>query len=402
LDFLLSPILSPSWTASASENAAGPLNRTLKIHFSSSQDVPGQLEALNGLYARAYRMLSFADQLSGTAGRANFSQRPTRSSEVDVVNIGYFDKTHYLSRTAEDRFIFRVQQIARNQVNQGVALYPGDGSVIGTGSNTFLLSVGGTGYTLSVTVNSGDTNATALAKIALAVASANAGVSTAIVREADTIRLNLYGQTGEENAFSLSDLSGNAVSASGINTSTQTAADAKFLMNGTTYIQAGNEVSLQDGHLKVNLTGPGTATVTTGPQAVVDLVQSLTAAMSSFGAYLARNRYLHPGLSPAWSQMVGQEAGVLSRYGLEAGLKGQVGLDTLKFTGALQQDTAQAAAAMGGLAARVRDFVRNLTSYPAAALLASSASSGYGSAYGRSAKSASWRPAGAGSFWRIA
>jgi flagellar hook-associated protein 2 len=402
MDFLLSPILSTSWTASASGNDAGPLNRTLKIHFSSSQDVPGQLEALNGLYARAYRMLSFAHQLSGAAGRANFSQPPTRSSDVDVVNIVYFDKTHYLSRTAEDRFIFLVQQIARNQVNQGVALYPGDGSVIGTGSNTFLLDVGGTGYTLSVTVNPGDTNATALAKIALAIAAANTGVSTALVPAGDTIRLDLYGRTGEENAFSLSDLSGNAVSASGINTSTQSAADAKFLLNGTTYIQPGNEVSLQDGHLKVNLTGPGTATVITGPQAVVDLVQSLTTAMSSFGSYLARNRYLNPGISPAWSKMVGQEAGILSRYGLEGGLQGQVGLDTLKFTSALEQNTAQAAAAVGTLAARVRDFVWNLTSYPAAALLASSVGSGYGSAYGRSAASASWRQAVANSFWAIA
>jgi len=402
LNFLLSPILSTSWTASASGNAASSLNRYLKINFSPSQDVSDQLEALGGLYARAYQMLSFADQMSGAEGRANFSQRPTRSSDVDVVDIAYFAKTHYRARTPESRFMFKVQKIAWNQVNHGVPLYPHDGSIINTGSNTFNLNVGGTGYPMTVIINSGDTNAEALEKIAQAIDAADAGVTTAIVQGNGTIHLDLFGETGEAQAFSLADVSGNAVSASGINTSTQTAQDAEFLLNGTVYIQGDNSVSLMDGNLEVNLTGSGTATVTTGPQTAVDLVQSLTAAMSSFGAYLAGNEYLNPGLSPAWSQMVGREAGVLSRYGLEVGLKGQVGLDSLKLTGALQQDTNQAASVIGGLAAQVRDFVRDLTSYPAASLLASSASSGYGSVYNRSGASLSWWLTGAGSFWSIA
>lgn len=401
MDFLLAPIISTSWPPAASIRNSDSLNRYLQINFSSSPDVAAQLEALNGLYARAYRMLSLADQLSGSEGRLNFARRPTSSSDVDVVNLSYFDKTHYLVRTPEYRFIFQVQQIARNQVNQGVPLYPNDGSVINTGSNTFTLTVGGTGYNLGVSINAGDTNASALGKIARAIDAAGAGVTTVIVQSNGTIHLDLYGETGEAQAFSLADLTGNAISASGINTSTQTSQDAKFLLNGTPYVQGGNAVDLWDGHLRVNLTGTGTAAVTTGPQTAVDLVQSLLETMNSFSAYAADNPHLISGLSAAWSELVDQEAAILSRQGLEAGSRGQAGLDTLRFTGELQNNPSQTAEAVAGLASRVRDFVRGLVSYPAADLLASPPASGAGAAYLRSATSAPWWQPGAGNFWRI-
>jgi len=402
MDFLLSPITSSYWPPTTSGGTATSLNSYLKINFSSSADTGSQLEALNGLYARAYRMFSIADQLSGAEGQANFSQRPTRSTDVDVVDIAYFNKTHYRARTPDARFIFKVQKIAWNQVNHGVPLYPHDGSVINTGSNTFSLNVGGTGYPLTVIISSGDTNTEALEKIAQAIDAADTGVSTKIIQENGAIHLDLFGETGEAQAFSLADLSGNAVSASGINNSTQTAQDAKFLLNGTPYIQADNSVFLMDGNLQVNLTGSGTATVTTGPQTAVDLVQSLTETMNSFSSYVAGNSYLSPALSSAWSDLVNQQAAILSKYGLEAGSQGEVGLDTLKFTEELQKGASHAAEAMSGLASRVKSFVQGLTSYPAATLLASPPTSGYRATYLRSAASAPWWQPGAGNFWRVA
>jgi flagellar hook-associated protein 2 len=402
MDFLLSPIISAYWPPTTARGRANSLNRYLKVNFSSSPDAANQLEAMNGLYARAYRMLSLAQQLSGTAGKANFSQRPTRSTDVDVVDIAYFNKTHFRVRIPESSVLFKVQKIAWNQVNRGVPLYPSDGSVINTGSNTFNLNVGGTGYPLTVIIGSADTNAEALEKIAQAIDAADAGVTTAIVQGNGAVHLDLFGETGEAQAFSLADLSGNAVSASGINTSTQTAQDAEFLLNGTPYIQAGNTVSLMDGDLEVNLTGPGTATVTTGPQTAVDLVQSLLETMNGFGSYVVENSYLTPALSSAWSDLVRHEAAILSKFGLEGGSRGQVGLDTLKFTEELQQGASQAAEAMSGLASRVKDFVQGLTSYPAATLLASPPASGYSATYLSSAASAPWWQAEAGNFWRIA
>ena len=401
MDFLLSPISSTSWPFHTSSGGASSLNRYIQINFPSSGEVAGQLEALSGLYARAYRMLSYADQLAGAEGRANFSQSPTRSTDVDVVDISYFDKTHYLVRTPEYRYIFLVRQIAWNQVNQGVPLYPNDGSVISTGSNTFSLNVGGTGYPLTVIINSGDTNADALEKIAQAIDAANTGVTTAIVLDADSIQLNLYGANGEEQAFFLGDLTGNVVSASGINNSTQAAQDAVFLLNGTIHTQADNAVSLLDGHLQVNLSGTGLATVTTGPETVVDLVQALVETMNDFSSYVRGNGDFTPALAPAWSRLVRQEAGILSQYGLETGSQGGIGLDTLAFTAALRQETSQAAADVSGLASRVRAFVLGLTSYPAGALLASGPATMAGAAYLRSSIAIPWYQTGSGGFWRI-
>ena len=397
MDFSLSPLDSTSRTLSIYWDPASS-TRNITINASSPGDAAAQLDALNNLYARAYQMMSLADQLSGTEGQANFSQSPTQSSNTDVAKITYFDKTHYPVQTPESQFQFQVQQIAQNQVNQGSSLNPDSSAAVNTGVNTFTLTVGGTGYNLEVTINSSDTNATALSKIAQAIDAANTGVTSAIVRGDNTVQLNLSGRTGEAQAFSLADLSGNAVSATGVNNSTQASADAKFLMNGTVNLQAGNAVSLLDGHLQVNLTGPGAATVTTGPEVAVDLMQSLTESMNSFGALLAGNPYLTPALSTAWSDLVKQGVGIFSNYGLEGGSQGQVGLDTLKFAGALQQDTAGTARAIGGLASGLQKFVRGLTSYPAGALVTSIPTSSYQAAYASSTASLPWWQGGIGGF----
>ncbi|MHB8069612.1 MAG: hypothetical protein ACYDIC_17100 [Desulfobaccales bacterium] len=395
--FPLSPISSSSQPLSIYWNPASSSSNNITINASSPGDAAGQLDALNNLYARAYQMMSLADQLSGTEGRANFSQSPTQSSDTNVANITYFDKTHYPVQVPAEQFQFKVQQVAQNQVNQGGSLNPEATSAVSTGTDTFTLTVGGTGYTLQVAINASDTNATALSKIAQAIDAANTGVTTTIAQGTGSIKLQLNGKTGAAQAFSLADISGNVVSATGVNNSTQASADAKFLMNGTVNIQAGNSVSLLDGHLQVNLAGTGLATVTTGPQAGVDLTQSLVESMNSFGALLAGNPYLNPALSSAWSDLVQQQVGILSNYGLEGGSQGLVGLDTVKFSQALQQDTRGTAQAISGLASQLQGFVQGLTSYPATSLVSSSAS-GYSAAYTNTAASLPWWQGGVGGF----
>jgi|GEM_PF-4759770 flagellar hook-associated protein 2 len=393
----LSPLGSTSRTLSIYWNPASS-STNITINAASPGDAAGQLDALNNLYARAYQMMSLADQLSGVEGQINFSQSPTRSSDRQVANITYFDKTHYPVQTPEAQFQFKVLQTAQNQVNQGSSLNAADAAAVNTGANTFTLTVGGTAYNLEVTINAGDTNAAALGKIAQAIDAANTGVTSTIVNGNNTVQLNLAGQTGEAQAFSLADLSGNAVSATGINNSTQTAADAQFLMNGSFYLQADNAVSLLDGHLQVNLTGAGTATVTTGPQAAVDLMQSLTGSMNSFGALLAVNPYLTPALSAAWSELVQQGVGILSNYGLQGGSQGQVVLDTLKFTQALEENTAGTAQATGGLASRLQRFVQGLTSYPSGSLVSSSSTASAQTAFASATASLPWWQGGIRSF----
>ncbi len=379
-------------------NPTGPSSSTITVNASSPGDAAGQLDALNNLYARAYQMMSLADQLSGTEGRANFSQSPTQSSDTTVANVTYFDKTHYPVLVPAEQFQFKVQQVAQNQVNQGSTLNATDASAVSTGTDTFTLTVGGTGYNLQAAINASDTNATALSKIAQAIDAANTGVTATVVQGNGTVQLQLSGQTGAAQSFSLADTSGNVVSATGLNNSTQASADAKFFLNGTVYIQPDNSVSLLDGHLQVDLTGAGVATVTTGPAAGVDLTQSLVESMNSFGALLAGNPYLNPALSSAWSDLVQQQVGILSNYGLEGGSQGLVGLDTVKFAQALQQNLGGTAQAIGGLAAQLQGFVQTLTAYPGTSLVSSASPSSYSTAYTNLSASLPWWQGGAKGF----
>ncbi|OGP74830.1 MAG: hypothetical protein A2Y80_02795 [Deltaproteobacteria bacterium RBG_13_58_19] len=374
--------------------------------FTSSIAVNQQLAALNGLYAQAYNTAATAAALSQDSALTTSYGVPTQSSDNDIVSILYNDASYPPDDASSSSFQFAVQQLAQNQINEGNLLNRAAAAAIDLGTNTFTLTASGTGYSLEITINAGDTNEVALNKLAQAINAAGAGVTATLVNGTEgTICLNLSGPTGGSHAFSLADVSGNAVSATGADTKTQSAQDANFLVNALPYTQENNTVSLLAGHLQVNLRGTGRATVTLGSETMVDMVKSLLNGMNNFSAYLASNDDLNSGLSRAWSSLVNTYTHILTKYGVESASGGLLGLDTLGLTAALESHGASVREAFygpGGLAPTVKSFMQEILSSPGAALLRSPPTSAYGATYLNSRASAPWDRLTSSNFFQIA
>ena len=370
-----------------------------------------EVEALNGLYNRQYDILAKADALSTANSSSVFYQKTAESSDAGVVDVSYFNEDNYSGQVPDSNFEFDVTSTARSEINMGQALAADANSAINAGTNQFTLTVNGTdNYNISFEVGAGDNNQTALESMVQAVNDADSGV-TASVEDAGNgnIQIKLTGQTGAEGAFSLANVSGNALSATGLDqvgAETQSAQNAVFTVNGASYDQANNAVLLMNGKLAVEVTGAGQSTITVEPdaEAVVEAVDSLVSAMNDLTSYLASNQYISGQLGEQWQTVV-NTAGSLTGLGFDVSDNGQLSLEAAAFTNALLEDweaAREAIGGIGGLTSDIKAFSHRVTNSPGASLLMSPTKSWYVSMTLRSMTSAPSFRRGSSTFQMIA
>jgi flagellar capping protein FliD len=110
--------------------------------------------------------------------------------------------------------------------------------------------------------NSTDTGAEALARLAETINAADAGVRARTVRDggAGTVRLEIAAaETGAPHAFTIADVSGNLVAVTGIDATSTTAGDARFVVDGVARTSPSNDVFIDAGRVRLLLkaaTGP--------------------------------------------------------------------------------------------------------------------------------------------------
>ncbi len=363
----ISPIAANSRWFSTHWGVTGVFRHNFAYSFLSPQTITKQLTALNGLVSRAYFLLGIASQV-----KEDFSQQTVASSDPEVAKIIYHDYEAWQENPSASEIQLKIYQLANPQVNTGDSLQAEETSAINTGANAFTLTVGGTGYDLMVTINLGDTNDTALNKVAQVINNAQAGVTATLVHSDDQVHLSLQGPSGVGGAFFLADTAGNAVSASGANTIIQSAANAQFLVNGALHTQDSNTLSLLSGQLEVCLQGTGQATITLGQGAKLDMLTPLVSAMNNFSSYIEANEYLNPALKEEWTHLVEHYAVTLSTLGLEARPDGQFGLNTRLLQEAMENEPSaviEAVSGERGLAADLTGFMAHILTAPGAALL---------------------------------
>jgi flagellar hook-associated protein 2 len=198
------------------------------------------------------------------------------------------------SRSRSATFVISVSRLASAQVNEGIALSRDDTNSLQAGMSSFAVVVGGgPARTVSFTNDTTDTHGEALERLATAINEASAGVTATVVEDepASTVRLDVRASsTGIQRAFSLSDVTGNVIAATGIGTATTTATDAAFIIDGVPGSTSSNSVLIDEGRVRLMLTsetGPGTVddpgvVVSVRPDptsgAVVELAQSINSA----------------------------------------------------------------------------------------------------------------------------
>ncbi|GGG21172.1 flagellar cap protein FliD N-terminal domain-containing protein [Paenibacillus abyssi] len=223
-----------------------------------------------------------------------------------------------------------VGSIAVSQRNEGYELAKAAGSLIEPGTHHFSVLTAGSLTDLSLTVTEKDTNAQALVKLRDAVNQARLGI-TAVIREdaaAGTVRLALESNlTGTGYAFSLADLSGNAVAASGIGKVSNTAENASYRINNSVFksVQS-NTVTLDKGKVTMTFHHPTSAPVRLQVEvdagAVAQQIRSVLGQVNELNRmYNTMSTYLHPGLNRSLNEAV--SSSIAARVGISRSLSGE-------------------------------------------------------------------------------
>jgi flagellar hook-associated protein 2 len=217
------------------------------------------LQYINDIKTASSALSGALKELSGPA----FSQRTMVSSDNDVLTVNF---TGSSVSTMRDMTV-KVDQVATGQLNEGErlsssALYSGD-----RGTNRFEIETGGRTTQLSINVLAGDSNRDVQQKMATAINNAGLGLRATVERDVETntsvLRIESTNVgTAERNAFSITDVTGNAVAQTGAGDVTRERQDAIFSVNGgPAQTSQSNTVNLGNG-LSATLRSASTEEVT--------------------------------------------------------------------------------------------------------------------------------------------
>jgi flagellar hook-associated protein 2 len=185
-----------------------------------------------------------------------FSNLMGSSSNADAVTVSVNNQAD-ATRLGNNTMSVGVSQLASAQQNTGTTLGARALSNVSTGTNQFTLERDGRTFNFSINVNLSDSNRTVQYRMADAINSQNTGVTASVRFDSATQTSSLVltaNESGEQSAFTIADVSGNAVSAMGAGNVTREARDAMFTVNGEQRTSTTNTVDLGNG-LTANLRG---------------------------------------------------------------------------------------------------------------------------------------------------
>lgn len=328
---------------------ATALQQLLASQFTAQQQTL-LAQTLTGLQNYGRQLYEAANPLTLSNANNVFTRRTATSSAPDVLT------AKALPNATTTSYNITITQLAAAQQNLGTALTSTGATAVTPGTNTFTLTVGGTTYNLSVSILSTDTNQTALQKIADAINAAKAGVTATVVNDtnARTSRLQITAdKTGTNYAFSLADVTGNAVTATGANTVNVAAANAQYTVSGVSYTSQSNTILLDQGRLTVNLLKTSTAavtlTVTPDTQAITGAVNNLVNAYNSLVSFTNMNAgLLSPRISQGLTRAFNLKAPEFNTLGITANANGTLTVDQTKLTTAVTNNLESVKSAFGG------------------------------------------------------
>ncbi len=297
-----------------------------------------------------------------------FNQRVTTSSDSNAVT------AQALTGATVATYNVGVTQVAAAQQNVGGALTSSATTGLAAGNYTFNLNVNNTNYAVSFNVNAGDTEQTVLNNMAQAINATGASVTASVSNDttAGTSKLVIdANNTGTTNAFTLSDVTGNAVSYTGAGTTTTAATNASYSVNGVSYTSSSNSVYLDNGNVTLNLSGTtsnATVSVATDNQAISSAINNFVTAYNNLLNYVnANQQYINPEVAIDLSGAYNEQLPALEAAGITQNPDQTLAVNQTTLNNALQNDLGSVQAAfsgLGGLAVEVGSQSQQIASNP--------------------------------------
>jgi flagellar hook-associated protein 2 len=328
-------------------------------------------KALSTFYGEVSDLAAKASRLTLDNLHSVFYDRSPVSSDPDVLTATAFDAFSADSGAAEAAYDLSVSQLARAQENRSMELNAEGATGVDQGENRFLVHINGQDFEQSITVEEGDTNEDVLQKMVSAINEENGmGVTAQIIEGPGEGTLQIAVQsdnTGVANEFTITDLSGSAVSATGADVVSQSALDALYTVDGESYSDGSNTIFLDDGMVTVNLKGEGESTLTVAPDRinVKEAVTSFISGMNSIKDFLDENKdYISDEVSAALDSSIDQHGIKLASFGITLNEEGRLDIDEMQLEESINQDFSdikEAFAGFGGLAVGVENELNRIS-----------------------------------------
>lgn len=354
-------------------------NYIMQVFSSSMADLQEKLnqqvfseestEALSELYSQVSKLSSLAGNLTTTDTNSVFNDLTALSSDSSVLTATAWDAYSQDTGATETTYEISVSRIAQAQENRSAELNSINESVVDLGLNTFDININGQNHELNIEVEDGDTNEDVLNKISTAINEADLGVTAKIFNNDGMLNLSLGADdTGMAASFSVSDVSGNAIAATALDTISTEAMDAVYSVDGEGRSSVTNTVYLDDGAVTVSLQGAGDATLAIVPDeaGVHDAVTSLVSRINSLiNFYNENSDYIKEDVLSSLKNILADHKTDLGSIGVTIGDGFTLQVDVDDLTSTLNQDPLAVKdifTGFNGLAVEINSFTSRVSS----------------------------------------
>ena len=326
-------------------------------------------EALTKLYNEVSDLASKATKLTLTHMDSVFNDRPPISSDINVLTATAWDTFSQDTGATEATYNISVSQLAQAQKNTGLELNRVDPSAIDLGINTFNINLNAQDLELSIEVVDGDTNEVVLQKIETAINESALGVTVEVIDNTNGTQ-NLIiesDNTGLADAFTISDVSGNAITGTATNTISTEAQDAAYSVDGVDQTSVTNTIYLDDGMVTVNLKGAGEAVLKVAPDEneVNNAISTFVSEINSFIDFNKNNSdYIKEVVLSSVNSFISDHRMELESLGITQGEDGKLEIDSDKLAAAVNQNLSGIKEIFGGfdgLAVEINSYASQIS-----------------------------------------
>lgn len=380
-----------------SYNLMNPISRTTSLSFQSSNS----LGANPSLFSKFVSKSKPYEQYIKTAATqiVNFL-KSVQDMQASAQKLMQKDHSSFQARTAESSdskkvtatalagaasktYEVKVNAIATSQTNTGTFLSKVDTSVVSKGINQFNITIGGKTTKVSAVISDIDTNDQALTKLKDAVNAEKTGVTASIVTDDKTGNKKLIlssDKTGADQAFEVEDVTGNAMSATGVKNATQLASNASYSVNGgATQTSQSNTIDLEKGKATATLVAPSMQAVKIQIKPDEDkVIAQVKYLVSSYNTMHDRLKEAHGVMNSSVRKSMESlvSSSTYERIGIHRNGDGTLKLDEEQLKKSLSSNFEQTTKAMSGnygLADRLSSAAERYNEVPASSLLNSKA-----------------------------
>ena len=333
----------------------------------------GSAQAVKQLDNNISNVANQGQKLTVDASNSVFNDRSAASSDTNVLTATAYDALSADTGASEATYHISVTQLALSQQNTSNELNKTDASAVNIGSNTFNITINGQDHELSIVVAQGGTNADVLQRLTTAINDANIAITAKVTSgsSASTQQIIIKSDnTGTANAFSISDVSGNAITATGADNITASAQDAAYAVDGTNFTSGYNTVYLDNGMVTVNLVGVGDAELTIVPDAneVDSAITNFISELNFFIGFLQDNNdYLKDEVLETINSYISDHKSEFESFGITKNNDGILVIDQDKLSEAVSQNLEgikNAFSGIYGLSIQINNYSSRIKSSP--------------------------------------